>query len=157
MRQALRPYPQFQNIDTRSGGGDHSGHSTYHAGMLRFEKRYSSGLQFQTSYVFSKILTDADSYWSDAYGSAMDHFNRGLEKSIGAFDVTHNFKFGAVYDLPFGKGKACNLSGPVNWIAGRLARFRYRDLLRRGQPAAITTFDQSAVLRGRKPADHQHL
>src|SRR5262249_11251320 len=38
VRQALRPYPQFQGIDTSSGGGDHSGHSTYHAGMVRFEK-----------------------------------------------------------------------------------------------------------------------
>ncbi len=103
VRQALRPYPQYSTIDTGSGGGDHSGHSTYHAGMVRFEKRYSGGLQFQTSYVFSKILTDADSYWIG--GQAMDHFNRGLEKSIGQFDVTHNFKIGTVYDLPFGKGK----------------------------------------------------
>lgn len=106
VRQALRPYPQFQDIDTRSGGGDHSGHSTYHSGMVRFEKRYSKGLQFQTSYVFSKILTDSDSYWSDVYGYPMNPYNRSLEKSIGMFDVTHNLKFSAVYDLPFGKGKA---------------------------------------------------
>lgn len=119
VRQALRPYPQFQNIDTRSGGGDHSGHSTYHSAMLRFEKRYSHGLQMQTSYVFSKILTDADSYWSDSYGFAMDHFNRGLEKSIGAFDITHNFKISAVWDLPFGRGKMfLNHGGIVDRIAG---------------------------------------
>ncbi|HEU0120162.1 MAG TPA: TonB-dependent receptor [Bryobacteraceae bacterium] len=105
VRQALRPYPQFADIDTRSGGGDHSGHSTYHSVMVRFEKRYSSGLQFQTSYVFSKLLTDSDSYWSDSFGYAMNHFNRSLEKSIGQFDLPHNFKFSAVYDLPFGKGK----------------------------------------------------
>jgi hypothetical protein len=115
--RALRPYPQYNAIDTASGGGDHSGHSTYHAGMIRFEKRYSSGLQFQTSYVFSKLLTDADSYWVG--GAAMDHFNRGLEKSIGQFDVTHNFKIGTVYDLPFGKGKRfLNQSNALNWIAG---------------------------------------
>jgi len=115
--QALRPYPQYAAIDTASGGGDHSGHSTYHAGMIRFEKRYSNGLQFQTSYVFSKILTDADSYWVG--GAAMDHFNRGLEKSIGQFDVTHNFKIGTVYDLPFGKGKRfLNQNAAVNWVLG---------------------------------------
>jgi len=117
VRQALRPYPQYNSIDTASGGGDHSGHSTYHAGMIRFEKRYSGGLQFQTSYVFSKILTDADSYWVG--GAAMDHFNRGLEKSIGQFDVTHNFKLGTVYDLPFGKGKRfLATNSAANWIAG---------------------------------------
>ena len=36
---------------------------------------------------------------------AADFFNRGLEKSIGQFDVTHDFKFSGVYDLPFGKGQ----------------------------------------------------
>src|SRR5262245_41104412 len=117
VRQALRPYPQFQGIDTSSGGGDHSGHSTYHAGMVRFEKRYSKGIQFQTSYVFSKILTDADGYWPG--GAAMDPYNRRLEKSIGQYDLTHNLKFSAVWDLPFGKGKPfLNMGGPVNWILG---------------------------------------
>jgi hypothetical protein len=119
VRQALRPYPQFQDVDTRSGGGDHSGHSTYHSVMVRFEKRYSNGLQFQTSYVFSKLLTDSDSYWSSEQGFATDHFNRGLEKSIGRFDVPHNFKLGAVWDLPFGKGKAIPIeNGFLNMLAG---------------------------------------
>jgi hypothetical protein len=102
--QALRPFPQFQNIDTASGGGDHSGHSSYHAMMLRFDKRTSSGLTLQTSYVLSKLLTDSDSYWPGS--SSIDHYNRGLEKSIGQFDVTHNFKLSYIYELPFGKGKA---------------------------------------------------
>ncbi len=107
--QALRPFPQFQNIDTASGGGDHSGHSTYHAMMIRFDKRTASGLTLQTSYVFSKILTDSDSYWPGA--SSLDHYNRGLEKSIGQFDVTHNFKLSYVYELPFGKGKSFTMGG----------------------------------------------
>jgi hypothetical protein len=101
--QALRPFPQYQAIDTGSGGGDHSGHSSYHAAILRAEKRYSRGLVFQTSYVLSKILTDADSYWGASLLPAADHYNRSLEKSIGAFDLTHNFKLGLVYDLPLAK------------------------------------------------------
>ncbi len=36
---------------------------------------------------------------------AADQYNRRLEKSIGQFDVTHDFKAGFVYDLPFGKGR----------------------------------------------------
>jgi hypothetical protein len=145
--QALRPYPQFQNIDTRSGGGDHSGHSTYHSGMLRFEKRYSEGLQFQTSYVFSKLLTDSDSYWSDVYGFAMDHFNRGLEKSIGMFDVTHNFKFSAVYDLPFGRGKNMLNSGPLSWIAGGW-RVSGIAIYSSGQPERVTTSNGLPLFAG---------
>ena len=103
--QALRPYPQFSGIDTWSGAGDHSGHSTYHAGIVKMEKRYSSGLTFQTSYVFSKLFTDSDTYWVTDNPRAADQYNRRLEKSIGFYDITHNFKLGLVYDLPFGKGR----------------------------------------------------
>jgi hypothetical protein len=115
--QSLRPYPQYNRIDTGGGQGDRSGHSTYHSMVLKFEKRYGAGLTFLGSYVFSKILTDADSYWIG--GQAMDHFNRGLEKSYGQFDQTHNFKFSYVYELPWGKGrKWLTNGGPLDWVVG---------------------------------------
>lgn len=134
--RALRPFPQYNSIDTYSGGGDHSGHSTYHALILSFNRRSSRGLTMMTSYVFSKLLTDSDSYWGS--GTAMDHFNRGLEKSIGQFDVTHNFKFTTIYELPFGPGKkwmtkglAGNLLG--NWRISGIA------LYSSGQPLGLST------------------
>ena len=102
--RSLRPFPQYNSIDTYGGGGDHSGHSSYHALILRLDRRSNKGLTMSTSYVFSKILTDSDSYWGS--GTALDHFNRGLEKSIGQFDITHNFKLSMIYELPFGPGKA---------------------------------------------------
>ncbi len=127
--QALRPFPQYTNIDTFGGQGDHSGHSTYHSAMIRLEKRYSGGLTIQTSYVFSKLLTNADSYWgnnantnnsggSAGSGVGADQYNRGLEKSIGQFDVTHDFKAGFVYDLPFGKGRQFLHNGVGAWVLG---------------------------------------
>ncbi len=131
VKQALRPYPQYTLIDTYGGQGDHSGHSTYHSALVRFEKRYGAGLTVQSSYVFSKLLTNADSYWGNAIGGnlnnsgggggcclAADQYNRGLEKSIGEFDVTHDFKAGIVYDLPFGKGRKYLTHGPAAWIIG---------------------------------------
>jgi len=146
VRQALRPFPQYSGIDTASGGGDHSGHSTYHAAMIRFEKRFSGGLQFQTSYVFSKLLTDSDSYWVG--GAAMDHFNRGLEKSIGQFDLTHNFKMGAVYDLPFGKGKKFLAGNSVaNWIVGGW-RVSGTALYSSGQPLGLSTSNSLPLSSG---------
>jgi hypothetical protein len=146
--QSLRPYPQFQNIDTRSGGGDHSGHSTYHSMMVRFEKRYSRGLQFLTSYVFSKVLTDADSYWSDSYGFAMDHYNRRLEKSIGSFDVPHNFKFSAVWDIPFGKGRAfLNQNRVANWVIGGW-RVSGIAVYASGQPRNVSTSNGLPLFSG---------
>ncbi|MBV9613391.1 MAG: hypothetical protein JO091_13030 [Acidobacteriaceae bacterium] len=143
VKQALRQFPQYTLIDTFGGQGDHSGHSTYHSAMIRFEKRYGNGLTMQASYVFSKLLTDADSYWGNGLGNngngsnngaggsnlnvngggsgcclAADQFNRRLEKSIGEFDVTHDAKLGFVYDLPFGKGRQYLTHGAAAWILG---------------------------------------
>ncbi|HEY2016330.1 MAG TPA: carboxypeptidase regulatory-like domain-containing protein, partial [Bryobacteraceae bacterium] len=134
--QALRPFPQYTLIDTYAGQGDHSGHSTYHAMILKFSKRLSSGLTIQTSYVLSKILTDSDTAWGGGY--AADLFNRGLEKSIGQFDVTHDFKFAGVYDLPFGKGKHWLNKGPAAWALGgwRIASINVYDS---GTPVGVGT------------------
>ncbi len=117
VRQSLRPFPQYTGIDTFGGQGDHSGHSTYHAAMIRLEKRYTNGLTVQTSYVFSKILTDSDSYWGNGYYAA-DQYNRRLEKSIGEYDVPHNFKAGFAYDIPVGKSRQYLTHGPAAWILG---------------------------------------
>jgi hypothetical protein len=140
--QALRPYPQYNVIDTYAGQGDHSGHSTYHAAIVKFQKRYANGLIFQASYVFSKLLTDSDSAWGSSYttndGYAADLFNRHLEKSIGAYDVTHDFKFSAVYDLPFGKGQKYLSHGPAAWALGNW-RVSTINLYASGTPVAITT------------------
>jgi hypothetical protein len=135
--QALRPYPQFSGIDTWSGQGDHSGHSTYHAGIIKIEKRYAGGVTFQTSYVLSKLLTDSDSYWVTDYGfRAADQYNRRLEKSIGQFDTTHNFKLGIVWDVPFGKGRHWMSQGPASWVFGgwRLSSIHYYSS---GQPVGL--------------------
>ena len=134
--QALRPYPQYNVIDTYAGQGDHSGHSTYNALILKFQKRYTNGLVLQSSYVFSKLLTDSDSAWGAGY--AVDQFNRGLEKSIGQYDVTHDFKFAAVYDLPFGKGRKYLTHGAGGWIAGGW-RVSSINLYASGTPVGIST------------------
>ena len=134
--QALRPYPQYTIIDTYAGQGDHSGHSTYNAAEVKLQKRYGSGLVMQASYVFSKILTNADNAWGNGY--AADQFNRGLEKSIGIYDVTHDFKFSASYQLPFGKGQRFIGKGPASWIIGnwRVAAINVYDS---GTPIGIST------------------
>ena len=134
--QALRPFPQYTGIDTYAGQGDHSGHSTYHAAIFKFQKRLSQGLTFTSSYVFSKIITDSDTAWGGGY--AADQFNRGLEKSIGAFDVTHDAKFAAAYDTPFGKGQKYLSNGPLGYIIGNW-RLSAIALYASGTPVAISS------------------
>lgn len=114
---AFRRWPQFSGIDTGGGQGDRSGHSTYHAWQSSINKRFGSGLTLQGSYVFSKLLTDADAN-SGAYNGSADHFNLRLDKSIGAFDITHNFKLSYIYELPFGKGHRFDLGRFGNAFLG---------------------------------------
>ncbi len=133
--QAMRPYPQYQNIVTDGQNGDKSGHSSYHAFVLKMDRRFSKGLTLNWSYVLSKILTDSDTYYANLAG-AMDHYNRGLEKSIGAFDQTHVVKFATLYDLPFGKGQRWMTSGVLNQVLGgwRLAAIQ---IYSSGTPIAL--------------------
>jgi hypothetical protein len=115
--QALRPFPQYQTVVTSVQNGDKSGHSTYHALVIKADKRFSNSLTLNWNYTFSKLLTDSDSYFAND-GVAMDHYNRGLEKSIGRADQTHVLKFSTVYEFPFGRGKKWLTSGIANHLLG---------------------------------------
>ena len=117
VKQSLRPFPQFNNINTGSDGGDRSGSSTYHAFVLKWEKRYSSGLTFLNSYVFSKIFTNADTANATG-GSTMTQYNRALDKTVGGSDQPHNLKFSYSYELPFGKGKKFVSTGVGGHVLG---------------------------------------
>jgi outer membrane receptor protein involved in Fe transport len=115
--QSLRPYPQYLSVRTGNQGGDKSGHSSYHAMVIKAERRYSAGLTFQWNYTLSKLLTDSDSY--DGSSVSQDQYNRRLEKSIGRFDQTHAMKMSTIYELPIGKGRRwMNSGGVVNAILG---------------------------------------
>jgi hypothetical protein len=151
LAQALRPLPQYTDIDTWSGAGDHSGHSSYHAMVIKLDKRYATGLSFTSSYVLSKLLTDSDSYWITDQSRAADQYNRRLEKSIGAYDVTHNFKLGLTYELPFGPGKKMLNSGALAWLAGgwRIATIQ---LYSSGRPVPISGGTGLNIFSGRQPA-----
>lgn len=144
--QALRPFPQYQNIVTGVQNGDKSGHSAYHAFILKADRRFSRGLTFQWNYVFSKLVTDSDTYFANAAG-AQDHYNRRLEKSIGQYDQSHSFKFSTLYDLPFGKGKRWAQSGFLSHIVGGW-RVSAIQIYSSGLPIALTRNNPLPIFNG---------
>jgi hypothetical protein len=103
VNQALRPFPQYNAIVTGAQGGDKSGHSSYHAMVIKADRRFSQGLTFQWNYVLSKLITDSENY--AVGGSASDQYNRRLDKGLSGADQTHVLKLSTVYELPFFKGK----------------------------------------------------
>ena len=118
VRQALRPYPQYLDINTGADGGDRSGRSSYHAFVLRGEKRYDAGLTFMTSYVWSKSMTLRSDRANAGDGRAMNHYNREIDYGLSAFDQTHSIKLNYSYELPFGPGKPFVQDGVMSKIAG---------------------------------------
>jgi hypothetical protein len=120
VNQALRPWPQFLNVVTGvRGNGDHSGHSSYHALIVKATRRYHNGLAFEWNYTLAKLLTDTDSQ-VEGDGTTQDQYNRRLEKSIGEYDQTHAMKLSTVYELPFGKGRRflATSGGLLNAVLG---------------------------------------
>lgn len=146
VNQALRPYPQYQNIVTGVQNGDKSGHSTYHAMIIKIDRRFSQGLTLNWNYSLSKLLTDSDTYFADG-GAAMDHYNRGLEKSIGRYDQTHSFKFSTLYELPVGRGKKWLSSGFASHILGGW-RVSAIQLYSSGLPVALTRNNPLPLFNG---------
>lgn len=92
----LRAYPQFNGGGGVRVEGQANGYSKFHMLQMRFERRFSSGLQFLTNYSFSKFT------------EATDRLNSGdfqLQRRIADEDRPHRFVFSGSYELPFGKGK----------------------------------------------------
>ncbi len=87
-----------------------SAQSNYHALLLRFERRYSGGLSWLSSYTFSKAITNAPQFRNagGANGSEnsppQDSYNLRAERGLASFDQRHRWVNSFVYDLPFAKG-----------------------------------------------------
>ena len=94
------------------------------------------------------MLTDADTYWITDNPRSADHYNRRLEKSIGSYDVTHNFKFSGVYDLPFGKGKKFVNDGWATWVLGDW-RMAFIGTYSSGRPVGLGTSVTTPLFAGR--------
>ncbi|MEO8594326.1 MAG: TonB-dependent receptor [Candidatus Solibacter sp.] len=121
VQRALSPFPQFGTISTNGGQpasvGERAGNSTYHALIMKLDRRFSNGLSLLGSYALSKLMSDAESA-AIGGGGALDHFNKRLDKSLAGSDQTHVMRVSFSYDLPFGKGKHFSSNRPVNFIIG---------------------------------------
>jgi hypothetical protein len=105
--QNFRPYPHFGSILHYSNYG----HSSFHSGTVKVEKRMSRGFSLTSFYTFSKSI-DEDS--DDSAAGGLTFYNRRLEKGRSDFDVTHRWVTYGLWELPFGRGKAWMKD--ANWL-----------------------------------------
>ena len=111
LQQALRPYPQFDKIDT-TAGGINDGHLTYHALETSFEHRFGRGLFLMATYTWCKLISTTDDEGGSSVAGyfAQNQYNQRAEKSVGSQDTPHNLRLAYVYELPVGRGK--------KWLSG---------------------------------------
>jgi hypothetical protein len=134
--QQRRPLYSVLPLVTQISGTDSWAVSNYNALQAGLRRRYSKGLEFLTSYTWSKAMTDNLGYYGSAGVVAQgaysyNNYNRhGLNYGPAFFDATHNISASAIYELPFGRDKRAsnglvdavlggwNVSGIVSWHTG---------------------------------------
>ncbi|MBI2689215.1 MAG: TonB-dependent receptor [Acidobacteria bacterium] len=106
LQQALRPFPQYSDINSNAGG-QNDGHSTFHALETSFEHRFNKGLFLLVSYTFAKLISGSNGEDANrtSDGAVQNQYNRRLDKAVANQDTPHNLRFSYVYELPFGKGR----------------------------------------------------
>jgi hypothetical protein len=116
--QRDRPYPQFSNVSIVFPS---FGVSSYHAGLVRVEKRFSSGFNILSTYTFSKFLNNVDEGGA-ALGNEgtpySNFYNRRADWGPSTNDIRHRFTLSTVYELPFGRTRRWLKDNPLRYVAG---------------------------------------
>jgi len=102
----LRPYPQFPGVF--EGYAEFVTNSFYNSLQVKYEKRYSNGLNIIGSYTLAKQTDDGSASsngWLGNSPSTQDLNNLRGEYSVGATDARHRLVLSGSYELPFGRGK----------------------------------------------------
>ena len=114
--QALRPFPQFQNIGFKNVP---TGNSIYHSFQTKLEKRFADGFQFRTAYTWSKLINDGaeSGQAGNSFGAGPQNPANTLagERALSQDDVPHSFLSAWTYELPVMRGKK---TGALAMIAG---------------------------------------
>ena len=103
-------YRPWINLGTLSMNGNDNT-TRHNEGMVRIEKRYSKGLNFQVWYTYAKTLSR---------GSANEYLDWSLTKARTGNDQTHNLTGTMNYEIPVGKGRHfLNRSGWIDKTIGQ--------------------------------------
>jgi hypothetical protein len=88
----LRPYPQFDAVNTTTNEGQ----SWYHGIQAGIQRRFASGFTFGASYTFSHF-EEATEFLNAA--------DPAPTRVISSQDVPHKLSLNGIWELPFGHGR----------------------------------------------------
>jgi hypothetical protein len=111
----LGPYAMFNPQYSALSAFSSIGKGDYHAMQWTIRKRFSSGLQFDVNYTWSKSIDLGSSQESgiNLAGTGTSSFasliintlNPNQMRAVSDFDTTHQVNAFGVYQLPFGRGR----------------------------------------------------
>jgi Carboxypeptidase regulatory-like domain len=120
--------PALQKDLSQISGTASVGSMRYDGLQAILQKRYSTGLQYQVAYTYSKCMTDNSGYygtWGSTQATPANPYYQNLYNPHADwapcyFDSTHVLAAYADYELPFGRGKRFGNNAPkvVDAIAG---------------------------------------
>ena len=121
--EAAFPFPHHGNSVHNTKGT-----SDYHAMQLQVTRQFSSGLQFNAHYTWSKLI-EASNYnaqsnngYADSNANYYANIRPDLLKTnrkVSTNDMPHRFVASWVYDMPIGSGKLLDLkSKALNSVIG---------------------------------------
>jgi len=104
--------PAQNGQGARVSGTRSNGTMEYNSLQAVLQKRMTHDLQYQVSYTFSKCMSDSTGYygaWVNALSASaywQNVYDPRAEWAPCYYDATHVVSAYAIYDLPFGRGKA---------------------------------------------------
>jgi Carboxypeptidase regulatory-like domain len=100
------------------------GTGSYNALQVDVNHRFSKGLSLRGVYTWSRAIDDGDSVNSTTANNApaltSNPFNLSADKGLATYNAKHVAVISAVYQLPFGHGRAYanNVANWTDWIVG---------------------------------------
>ena len=94
------------------------GRGNYNSLQVRFEKRYTSGLQFLSSYTWGHGIELLPQQASGPLPRIQNNLDLSGERARTANDARHRFVYSFTWDLPFGQDRSWARSGAAARVLG---------------------------------------
>jgi hypothetical protein len=126
------------------GEKENTGNEEFNALQAQIHRRFKNGFMLQSNYMWAHGIADASIGAGEAV-TFQDMACRACDRSSTNIDVRHYFTTNAIYELPFGKGKAFAQNGLGAAVLGgwNLAGLA---TARTGLPVNITISRKAAAL-----------
>jgi hypothetical protein len=96
--QAARPVPGLSSVTDYNNVGD----IWYNGLQVKWERRWTNGLSFTTSYAFGKVMVDG--VGADAWSQPTPFAPAGYNRGISTYNRAHILTVNSMYNLPVGHG-----------------------------------------------------